>query len=270
MGPHIFSLISIRKSVKFLQAELISFRFGHSDVPATCHRICRAGSIFLFVCLPEPWNYLMIFNIFLLIVSLIWYEVPGAKKLAAKSTKLKVKDLDILAKRMGVNAEIYVMDLQNLGAFQIGAKGKYVFLTKKLVKTLKKEELMSMVAHEFAHIKLRHVLKKVLMFDVIIGTGVNMTIIVPIMNFSLDVNATSALFLWGAILLYILLRRVIWQYFEYRADCYAIEFVDKEHLISALMKINSILYSPNLIEKGKVHPIIKRRVAKIKNCGGYG
>ena len=162
MGPHIFSLISIRKSVKFLQAELISFRFGHSDVPATCHRICRAGSIFLFVCLPEPWNYLMIFNIFLLIVSLIWYEVPGAKKLAAKSTKLKVKDLDILAKRMGVNAEIYVMDLQNLGAFQIGAKGKYVFLTKKLVKTLKKEELMSMVAHEFAHIKLRHVLKKVL------------------------------------------------------------------------------------------------------------
>ena len=228
-----------------------------------------SASILLFVCLPEPWNYLMIFNIFLLIASLIWYEVPGAKKLANKGTRLNAENFDILAKRMGVNAEIYVMDLQNLGAFQIGAKGKYVFLTKKLVKTLKKEELMGVVAHEFAHIKLRHVLKKVLLFDVVIGTGVNMAIIVPIMNFSLDVNAMRALFLWGAILLYILLRHVIWQYFEYRADCYAIGFVDKEHLISALMKINSILYSSNLIEKGKVHPIIKRRVAKIKSCGGY-
>ena len=228
-----------------------------------------SASIFLFVCLPEPWNYLMIFNIFLLIASLIWYEVPGAKKLANKGTKLNAENFDILAKRMGVNAEIYVVNLQNLGAFQVGAKGKYVFLTKKLLENLRTEELMGVVAHEFAHIKLRHVPKKVLLFDIIIDTGVNMAIIVPIMNFSLDVNATRALFLWGAILLYILLRRVIWQYFEYRADCYAIEFVDKEHLISALMKINSMLYSANFIEKGRVHPIIKRRVAKIKSCGGY-
>ncbi|AGB04575.1 Zn-dependent protease with chaperone function [Aciduliprofundum sp. MAR08-339] len=221
-------------------------------------------SLLFFVILSAPWRYVTIFSLLLLIASTIWYELPGAEKLAAKIERLRMREIDELMKRMKVkNIEIYIMDLEVVNTFQVGAKGKYIFFTKRILSILDKNEILGVLAHELAHIKLRHVMKKIFLFDVTIGAGVNGVILLPLLHLSANTELNlKVIILWGTILFYLVLRRLMWQYFEYEADCLAIKFVRKEFLISALMKINSQYSSASK----KMQSFIKKRIRKIEEC----
>lgn len=228
--------------------------------------------LYVFIYISKLWSCIIGFNALLLVSSVIWYEVPGAKKLAVKGKKIESKEIETLLNKMGLeNIEIYSIDSKNSNAFQIGGRGKYIFITNTLIEKLNEEELEGAIAHEAAHIKLRHVLKKILLFNCIIGTGVNALLFFSIFNLQGHLHPVIVSFgIWCIILLYVLLRRMMRQRFENQADCYAIKFVAREHLISALKKINSLIYPEEIIGENFMHNIVKKRIENIERCSRYG
>jgi len=202
---------------------------------------------------------IILFDILLIIGFFVGYFVPGARKIPKKGKKLENEEIEKLKGKMDVDAEVYVLPAKNGGinAFQIGAKGKYIVILQPLFEKLNNEQLLAVVAHELAHIKLRHVLKTLLVFNIIFAIGIN-AFLLPIPNIAIGIISAIAFPL--AITLNILLKRK----FDYDADRYAAKFVGNEAMISALKGIESAIYPQFLIEKGKGNAIIKRRIEKLQ------
>lgn len=203
---------------------------------------------------------IILFNILLIIEFLIGYFVPGARNIPKKGKKLQKEEIEELKRKMGVDAEIYVLPAKNMrmNAFQMGAKGKYIVILQPLFEKLSNEQLLAIVAHELAHIKLRHVLKTLLAFNIVLAIGIN-AFLLPIPDIAIGIISAIAFPL--AITLNILLKRK----FDYDADRYAAKFVGQEAMISVLKGIESAIYPQFLIEKGKGNPLIKKRIRAIEN-----
>ena len=205
---------------------------------------------------------IILFDILLIIGFFVGYFVPGARKIPKKGKKLENEEIEKLKRKMDVDAEIYVVPAKNMriNAFQMGAKGKYIVILQPLFEKLSNEQLLAVVAHELAHIKLRHVLKALLVFNIIFAIGIN-AFLFPIPDIAIGI--ITALSFPLAITLNILLKRK----FEYDADRYAVKYVGAETMISALKGIEASIYPQFLIEKGKGNPLIKKRIKAIENGG---
>ncbi len=203
---------------------------------------------------------IILFDILLIIGFFVGYFVPGARKIPKKGKKLENEEIEKLKRKMDVNAEIYVVPAKNIriNAFQIGAKGKYIVILQPLFEKLSNEQLFAVVAHELAHIKLRHVLKTLIVFNIIFAIGIN-AFLFPIPDIAIGIITALAFPL--AIALNILLKRK----FDYDADRYAAKYVGAEAMISALKGIEAAIYPQFLIEKGKGNPFIKKRIRAIEN-----
>lgn len=203
---------------------------------------------------------IILFDIFLIIGFFVGYFVPGARKIPKKGKKLENEEIEKLKRKMDVDAEIYVVPAKNIriNAFQIGAKGKYIVILQPLFEKLSNEQLLAVIAHELAHIKLRHVLKALIVFNIIFAIGIN-AFLFPIPDIAIGIITALAFPL--AITLNILLKRK----FDYDADRYAAKYVGAEAMISALKGIEAAIYPQFLIEKGKGNKFIKKRIRAIEN-----
>ncbi len=203
---------------------------------------------------------IILFDILLIIGFFVGYFVPGTRKIPKKGKKLENEEIEKLKRKMDVDAEVYVLPAKNgvINAFQIGAKGKYIVILQPLFEKLNNEQLLAVIAHELAHIKLRHVLKTLLLFNIIFAIGIN-AFLFPIPDVAIGVITALAFPL--AITLNILLKRK----FDYDADRYAVKYVGAEAMISALKGIEAAIYPQFLIEKGKGNPLIKKRIRAIEN-----
>ncbi len=202
---------------------------------------------------------IIILDILLSFSFILGYYVPSAAKFSKRGNKYDNAELRELKRKMGVDADVYVINSSNLGlnAFQIGGSGKYVLLSSKLFENLNDREITAVIAHEFAHIKLRHVLKNQVFVYIILGVGINSLFVFNSLLYTAIVLSSLVPIALG---MNILLKRK----FDYEADSYASKFVDRKYLISSLNKINSLLYPQPLIKEGFMHPLIKKRIEKLQ------
>ncbi len=208
----------------------------------------------------QNFYFVTIFDIFLIFSFLIGYYIPSVVKISKREKKFETKDLNDLKIRMGIDADVYVIPPRNMSmnAFQIGARGKYVFLSSNLFESLSDMEILAVIAHEFSHIKLRHVLKNLIIVYLILAVGINLLLI------SIS-TLLSSIIIISIVPLALLFNTLLKKKFDYEADSYAIKFVNSEYLVSALTKINAAIYPSFIVEKGKMHPLIKKRIEMLKN-----
>ena len=220
------------------------------------------------------WIELLILNSFFPVLLFIMYEPPAARKLAIKGDELvgplkeKVEELKTT---MGVGeAEVYVINLDRIkiaNAMQIGAKGKYVFISSYLLNNLNEEETLAVLAHDFAHIKNKHVKKSLLLFGVQFWIALNIFLLIPLFGLSKDITLTLQLVtIWIPIIFNMILFPVLRRRFEMQADLDAAMYVGKEPMISALNKLSELSLIPKNVSPlwGLSHPSISKRIEKIK------
>jgi len=211
----------------------------------------------------QEFYLVILFDILLLAGFITGYYVPAVRKIPKKGKKLQNEEIEKLKRKMGVDADVYVISSKNMSmnAFQIGGKGRYVVLSSILLENLNENEVLAVLAHEFSHMKLRHVLKNLIIVYLILAVGIN-SLFIPMSTLASAIILVSIFPI--ALGINILLKRK----FDYEADSYAIKFVNPKSLVSALRKINAAIYPSFMVEKGKMHPLIKKRIEAIENGGG--
>ncbi len=202
---------------------------------------------------------IIILDVLLSFSFILGYYVPSAAKFSKRGNKYDNAELRELKKRMGIDANVYVINSPNLGlnAYQIGGRGKYVLLSSKLLENLNDKEIIAVIAHEFAHIKLRHVLKNQVSVYLILVLGINSLFVFNSLLYSAIILSSIVPIALGV---NIFLKRK----FDYEADSYAAKFVDRKYLISSLKKINSFILPQCLDKDGVMHPLIEKRIEKLQ------
>ncbi len=176
-----------------------------------------------------------------------------------------------LAKNLGIGkVEIGILPWKKLklaNALQIGTKEVYVFISDYLFENLTPQENLAVVAHEFAHIKLKHLFKiQIFVFSVILSI-VYFYFLPPIF---IGDSSTAVLIqvigIWSGIIFLSLFLPVIRRRFETQADIFAAKYVSAEYLISALNKLSDLNFMPKKISKawGFDHPSISKRIKDLK------
>ncbi len=230
--------------------------------------------IFMFVKVEEVQIFLIL-NFLIFVVILISYLNPMAKILKRKSKKIEDFELENnirdLANAMGIGeVEMGILPWKNLkiaNALQMGTKKVYVFISDYLFENLTPQENLAVVAHEFAHVKLRHVFKiQILMFSDFLGIAY--FYFLP--SIFLGNNSTTLLLkvigIWSLIIFLSLILTVIRRKFETQADLLAAKYIPPEYLISALNKLSDLNFIPKEISKawGLDHPSIYKRIKDIR------
>ena len=220
------------------------------------------------------WLELLILNIFFPVLLFIIYEPPAAIKLAHNGKKLSGPlgaRVEELKNTMGVSdTEVYVLNWDSMkiaNAMQIGAKGKHVFISSYLLNNLNEEETLAVLAHEFSHVKNKHVEKSMLLSVVPLWLALNIILLIPPFGFNKDLTLIlQVLTIWIPIIFLIILFPLIRRRFEMQADLDAAKYVGKEPMISALNKLSELSLIPKNTSTlwGLSHPSISRRIEKIK------
>jgi len=184
-------------------------------------------------------------------------------RLSMKAPKLPVpNELKQLAKRMNTPLEeIKIINIKEKNAF---ATRKGIVFTKGLLDTLNQGEIMSVAAHELAHMRGKHVAYKffatmgvmtVLMIEWLRFTSpilLNETITQLVLQTMIDVALLAFLFVAMIPLNWIA---------ELRADKAAVKFEGKENMRSALRKLTKPGEHDQPCE---THPSIKQRIKHIE------
>ena len=142
-----------------------------------------------------------------------------------------------LEDKLNVRIEnIYVID-RGLGrfevnAYQVGLRKFKIFITERLLSSLRTEELIGILAHEVAHAQRRHTLKIFLgsLFIVVIE------IIIALLLLHKMGIVDSLIIAFGTAWFIDMLLRALNRKFEYEADLIAAKIVGKDVMISALKK----------------------------------
>jgi Zn-dependent protease with chaperone function len=148
-----------------------------------------------------------------------------------------------LAKKMGVRIKDFRIAEGMMNAYTTGEK---VVIGSQLVEILEKDELLAVIAHEFAHIKESHLPLRLGAFIVVLFLG--------FMSFS---NLPTSMAEY-ALLAYITIVLIpVNHWIEHRADRLAGEMVGCEPLKSALLKMST---DCDIGEPTESHPSIRQRV----------
>lgn len=145
---------------------------------------------------------------------------------------------------------------------------RFLYLTDYLMDNFSIDEIETIVAHEFGHIKYRHLEKFVLFFITVVGIMLGIWLFILYLNNSLSPSEIIVMnaIVWMAI--YSLLFNFVSRKFESQADTYAVALTQKpESFISALRKLAQINEMPLTLSKGEealqTHPSFGRRIEKI-------
>lgn len=183
--------------------------------------------------------------------------------LSRKAPRLPVPNqLEQLAKRMNTPLqEIKIINIKEKNAF---ATGKGIVFTRGLWDALDKGEIMSVTAHELAHIKGKHVTYKfIAMMGMVTAIMVawlrftypilfNETITQVVLQTTLDIAMLAFLF--------VAMIPLNWAV-ELKADEAAVKFEGKESMQSALLKLTK---PEEQDQPSETHPSVKQRIRHIE------
>jgi len=251
---------------EYLEGEVLSYIFFTLFALALfLGRYVQGDEVLIFVTI----------NLLIFIAILMAIFTPMVKILKRNTQKIndvaferKVKQL---AKEMGIGkVEIGILPWKKLkiaNALQIGTKEVYVFISDYLFENLTPEENLAVVSHEFAHIKLRHILKiQIFVFSVILGIVYFYFLPLLFLGDSSTTLLIQVIGIWSGIILLSLFLTAIRRRFETQADLFAAKYVPPEYLISALNKLSDLNFMPKKISKawGLDHPSISKRISDIQ------
>ena len=126
--------------------------------------------------------------------------------------------------------------------------GKTVVLGKKLMEKLNDEQLLAVMAHEFAHLKKNQILKSLLLLLPLVLGALPLNDLPPVMC----IISTVAY-------VFVVMTPIYWRN-EFEADRITANFVGAERLKSALL----VIAEQNIEEPSETHPPIAKRLEKLR------
>lgn len=213
----------------------------------------------------------IIFIIFLYKTNILYfYLVRRARPLNDGALVSKIRDLQ---RKMGIGyVELYILKGKKMkiaNAIQIGSKRYAVFLYDYLLENLETDEILAVISHEFAHIKLRHTtkLQRMGIFQIFYYLNV-----ATFFAYTLEHNNHSGMTLLFILLLFIsiyivsLVSLFILRRFEKEADLLGVSYLEnKKSMITALEKLSELGYIPKKRHREftQTHPSIHKRIEYI-------
>ncbi len=208
-----------------------------------------------------------------LLLGLIWRTVPLADvnlknklhRLAAQNN-IKYKDIVVWQTESVANAAVA----------GIAPWSRQIFLTEALLQHFSDDEIEAIVAHEFGHVRYKHILTY-LMFLIVYFLSYAIYYIYigqPLESVLATSSLLPALGLVFFISLYfVIIFRALSRRFEHQADLYAVALTGKpEALQLALVRLAYLNYTPRsiqrLFELFQTHPSVDRRIKFIERFKG--
>jgi Zn-dependent protease with chaperone function len=194
-------------------------------------------------------------------------HAEGMKFNALKSGELRTRALSI-ARRMGVTLRrVYVVPAGKGHLTNAYGMSNAVALTDNLGKYLTKMQIEYVVAHEMAHVKLKHGRKHLLLVITIFATLALLLFHLPQQAMPFRPLVQVAAMIGPLVALYYCSRR-----FEYSADGEAVNYTgDPETAISALANLYQARELPTAFNRFNelfmTHPTFAHRVRAIANIG---
>ncbi len=226
----------------------------------------------------HPYFYWLIM---LAIIAVMYAEAPSFIRRIWPTRSLpdgEIRDrIELLAKKENIKyRDILVWNMSggkiaNAGMAGLLSFSRYVFLTDSLLENFTLDEIETVVAHEFGHIKYRHT-TAYLVFSLgylifYIFLYIRFLPIIEGMHLSISYIAlfSAAVTLCAFYLYFIFVFRFLSRRFERQADLYAVESTGKPEVFKAsLSKLAAVNYisrrSPRLIELIQTHPSVSRRL----------
>jgi STE24 endopeptidase len=184
---------------------------------------------------------------------------------------------------------IFVMDTSkrttkaNAGFSGFGKK-RVMVLSDNLIEKFTEDEVISVIAHEIAHSKKRHIFRQTplrfLSFALILGIAyfvVNSEAMSQAFGFD-EINAAFGLFITMAIAspVFILLSvpmQSLSRKHEYEADVFSVRYAGKEAAVSAMKKIGRVNYAnltphPFVVKLTYSHPTLSQRIGAMEVAEG--
>ncbi|MEK7395424.1 MAG: M48 family metalloprotease [Candidatus Poribacteria bacterium] len=200
----------------------------------------------------------------------IWSAQPLEKgeirdRIISLASRENIRFGDILVWNMGGRS------IANAGMAGLLPKSRAIFVTDFLLSNYTLDEIETVIAHEFGHIKLGHIPAYVIFsFSYLSISGVLYGLFLPVLN-RISSNDTFTALLGGIftvvlfLIYFVIIFRFISRRFERQADIYAVKISGKPDAFrNALMKIayvNQItIKNPRIISIFSTHPSIHERL----------
>lgn len=258
-----FALIPLLPFVLYL---LIADFVDHSSLPVRLYFISHS------------YIYLLIMlTIIMFMYALSPYFIRSIWPTKQIPDSLLQDRIDALAKREGIKYRKALVwntsgsNISNAAMTGIMPLFRYIFLTDTLLNDFNLDEIETIVAHEFGHIKYRHILAYlVFSLGYLIFYMFLYVKFIPLLE-NLDIGDTfismiSAVVTIFAFLTYfVFIFRFLSRRFELQSDLYAVDSTGKpEAFKNALIKLSEVNYMPSRIprifEIFRTHPSIHRRI----------
>ncbi|MGD0804483.1 MAG: M48 family metalloprotease [Candidatus Bathyarchaeia archaeon] len=219
-------------------------------------RVCLtvALGVALFNAFNSPYIKLLSLIVFLIGAELFVYSyVPGyvnnLQMIFVKSSEQPLpRELKKLAADMGVKVKTMKVVPELFNAF---VRGSSLYVGEKLLLKLNMEQITSVVAHEFGHIKGKHAVV-ILMYTL------------PISGYlALSWSNVPLIMLYVGTFAYLMIATIPIQWWaEFKADQYGAKYTNKDSMISALAALEVDIVKQN--EPCESHPAISKRIKRIR------
>jgi STE24 endopeptidase len=249
-------------------------------------------SFWFLVPVDSDFATLLTFVVTLVLVLIIGFIMPRIYGSALRRERIEDQSLIVLirdlADKMGIKGKftgayhVPVRGFKIVNAAQLGFARRQarVYLIGDIEQVLNRNEIQAVVAHEFAHLKLRHILKLTLLLLALMLVAYSaFTIVANILIDFLFVNNVvvtdelifSIIILVGYILSFIAVYLVVLKLhrrFETEADLLAARVTNPTDLATSLEKLADYnlvpMEFPKIIGILKGHPSMKERIDRLK------
>jgi len=226
----------------------------------------------------HPYLYWVIM---LIIIAIMYIQAPSFIRRIWATHSLPEGELrsriELMARRLNIRyRDILVWDtaggrIANAGMAGLLPTSRYIFLTESLLDDFTMEEVETVVAHEFGHIKYRHMVSYVVLsFGYMAFYALLYVRFLPVIE-KLHFGITAVAFFSAAATLmafytyFIFIFRFLSRKFERQADLYAVDSTGKPEVFkSALSRLAVVNYtshrSSRLVELFRTHPSVSRRL----------
>jgi STE24 endopeptidase len=232
------------------------------------------------------WAFFFFFTLFIIYISPYMLD-PLFNKFTPIEDEELAKDIIELLKKAGIEVSgVYKMDAskrsKHSNAYFTGlGRVKRIVIFDTLLESLSKEELLAVIAHEAGHCRKCHVLKNLILFEMLSAVGfyiafllLESNILVEIFRLQTDtffaklivLSFITGIILWAMPLFFNALSR----YFERQADDFAMKLIGSgKPLADALVKLSvdnlANLYPQKLYAYFNYsHPPVLERIRKLR------
>jgi len=247
-------------------------------VPLVCVVATTAVAMYMAAGAQGPIIFLYFNSIFLVVLLLILF-FPQILVFSYGATKTEdagiIERVAAIANRLGVRQiKTYILPWKGLkvaNALQTGTfSNKSIFISDYLLQEMKPREVDTIIAHELAHAKGRHVLKKALLIAPLIFVEIN-----AIAWYFIALDPFILVIFFAAVIIELvsipLLLMPLSRRFETEADLAAVEVTgDPEAATSALIRLRELNLIHGAPKRGRwlnSHPTFEARIEAITRRG---